>query len=234
MEESDFARKIRAAWVFLKDRADMVRIVGSLASLGVDEEFRRLALTSEVSYRSVYILGLARSHYNILLKDFAYFQFTWESKSAWRLAYFPNPWITGVVNAEEKLVEWEGLTELGLLANDDVDEFVAELPYLGSVPPVRFEFSLIQYREVSHPAAHMHIGHHADNRWPFARLLDPLTFAMMLTKFYYPTVWNAQSQYANGTVHNCIEVDFMECLVSPGRVHNFSENERRTLYFTSR
>ena len=93
------------------------------------------------------------SHYNILLKDFAYFQFTWESKSAWRLAYFPNPWITGVVNAEEKLVEWEGLTELGLLANDDVDEFVAELPYLGSVPPVRFEFSLIQYREVSHPAA---------------------------------------------------------------------------------
>ena len=139
------------------------------------------------------------AHYNILLKDFAYFQFTWESKSAWRLAYFPNPWITGVVNAEEKLVEWEGLTELGLLANDDVDEFVAELPYLGSVPPVRFEFSLIQYREVSHPAAHMHIGHHADNRWPFARLLDPLTFAMMLTKFYYPTVWNAQSQYANGT-----------------------------------
>jgi hypothetical protein len=233
MERSEFARKIRAAWSFLKDRVKLVRTVSSLAPLAVDEVFRRLVLDPDASYRAIYLLGLSRSHYNLLLSDYAYLQFSWASPASWRLAYYPNPWITGVASAEEAVGSWEEFEQHGLLANEDVDELIADLPYLASVPPIRFEYSVDQYREIDHPAAHMHIGRHAENRWPFARLLDPLTFSMVIVKLYYPALWNPQSRFVDDTVKNCLEAALVEALRTPGRVHQFSETERRTIHFTA-
>ena len=86
MERSDFSRKIRAAWSFFKDRVQLARIVSSLVPLAGDEAFRRLVLEPEASYRAIYLLGLSRAHYNLLLSDYAYLQFSWVSRGSWRLA----------------------------------------------------------------------------------------------------------------------------------------------------
>ena len=233
MERNDFSRKIRAAWSFFKDRMQLVRVVSSLVPLARDEAFRRLVLEPEASYRAIYLLGLSRAHYNLLLSDYAYLQFSWASPGAWRLAYYPNPWISGVPSAEEALGEWEELEKNGLLANEDVDQLITDLPYLASVPPIRFEYAVDQYREIDHPAAHMHMGQHGENRWPFARLLDPLTFSMVITKLYYPALWNPQSRFVDATVQNCLEAALVEALRTPGRVHQFSEAERCTIHFTA-
>jgi hypothetical protein len=48
-----------------------------------------------------------------LLSDYSYFQFSWDSHAAWRLAYFPNPWIAGVADAQDTLDQWEALEEMG-------------------------------------------------------------------------------------------------------------------------
>ena len=234
MEKGEFIRRVRAAWTFTKDQMAAVRSVASLVSLPVDEDFRRLALDPSANYRSIYLIGLSRSHYNILLNDFAYFQFSWTGETAWRLAFYPNPWITGVPEAELRLADWEAAEAEGLLSGEDVDELISEMAYEASVPPIRFEYATDQYREIVHPAAHFHIGRHSDNRWPSARLLDPLSFTMMIAKLYYGPAWRRISRFHDESVQHCQDEALMEALVLSGRVHDFSEVERRTVHFEAR
>jgi hypothetical protein len=46
------------------------------------------------------------------------------------------------------------------------------------------------YKKLTHPAAHFHIGMHAENRWPTARKLTPRFFALFIAKCYYAGPWS--------------------------------------------
>ena len=73
-----------------------------------------MALSQDFSYEQSFKSGLSSSSYNILLNDYAYFQFGRVDNTSWRLGFFPNPWLTGMVAAEFERRHWETLEEIGL------------------------------------------------------------------------------------------------------------------------
>jgi len=175
---------------------------------------------------------LSLSHYNILLKDYSYFQFTWDGKSSWRLAYFPNPWIAGISAAAAQLDSWENQEELGTLSHEEVSMLMDELEYHGSIPPIRFEYSTAQYKEIAHPAAHFHIGRDSTNRWPVAIAIGPSLFTMIIAKFYYANSWARQSRFHGAVAtEGCVDDLLIETAASARFVHDFSDTERRSPHF---
>lgn len=233
MDGAEFGSKLRAAMDFFDD-VGLIRTVSSIHSLPVREEFNAVALAPESSYKEIYLCAVSNSYYNIMLQDFSILQFSWTSDEAWRLAYLPNPWISGVEGAIEKVAEWEILEELGRYDQEEVALLIGDLPYYGSIPPIRFEFSVAQYRELSHPSAHFHIGRHTENRWPLSKKLNPLTFSMIIVKMYYVNNWAPYSFYYTGAEAGCLDARLVEQLERSGLVREFTEIERRSFHFTAR
>jgi hypothetical protein len=233
MDADDFRRRIVQAWHLIEDELDIGRTVSSLLSLSVNKEFNAVALSPSSTYREIYISAVSLSYYNIMLNDYAIFQYSWESVDSWRLAYLPNPWISGVEEAERTLEDWEALESLGGLHQEEVASLIDELPYHAAIPAIRFEYAVEQYEEIAHPAAHLHIGRHTENRWALARPLDPLTFTMSVIRLYYPSVWNPISSFHGAAGDTCIDRRFMAELNKMRIVHQFTENERRSLHLTS-
>src|ERR1700749_4105272 len=99
MNENEFARQIRNAWTVAYEILEVGRAVTTFASLGVDDEFREVALSGSSTYEEIFRTGLRRSNYNIILQDYGYFQFGFFSDESWRLAYYPNPFVSGDVLA---------------------------------------------------------------------------------------------------------------------------------------
>jgi hypothetical protein len=231
MDESEFAREIGRAWTMLKDDLDLGRFYICRVSLPVDEEFRDVAFNEESTYSLIFRTGLSRSHYNILLQDYSYFQFSRASDSSWRLGYFPNPWVTGSRMAEQQLEEWERLEEEGILTHENVSDLLESMPYIGAVPPIRFEYALGAYREIAHPAAHFHIGRHTENRWVCSLALGPTVFALLVAKLYYPEAWSRCSSYYGAAAEGCIESKLFDHLRDTRLVRMFSERELQGLHF---
>ena len=200
-----------------------------MSTLDVDEEFKKVALDSESSYAEIYKIGLRRSAYNLLLWDYSFFQFSREGEDAWRLAYFPNPWITGVAEAQV-LQELEGMEQLGTLTHEEASDLIDELPYRGAVPPIRFEYSRAAYREIAHPAAHFHVGRNSENRWPCALLIGPAAFSMMVARLYYPNEWRPLSTFEGAGVEDCIDLRFAKVIQASQFVEEFTDIERRMLH----
>lgn len=218
--------------MFLQETG-LSRSVSSLQSLQVNARFNSVALDPESSYREIYLTAVSQSYYNLILLDYSILQFSWDSKDALRLAYLPNPWISGAPEVTRSVAKWEAFEEQGILSSNEVDQLIGELPYLGSIPPIRFEFSLSQYKEHIHPVAHLHIGRHTDNRWPLARVLSPLTFTMMIVKFYYGDQWCPRSSFAGASQDDCIDKRLIAELKLSPLVYHFSESERASLHFSS-
>lgn len=231
MRRSDFRGEIRRAWEVAKRPLSLDRAIINTEPLPVDEEFRKLILSDDAVYRSIYTLGLSRSHYNFILKDYSYFQFTWESQDAYRLAFYPNPWATGYPSANKKLQELEDAEVAGLFTHEEVSDQLAEMEYIGAVPCVRFELDSMSYREFDHPAAHFHIGSFGDNRWPCSVALGPLGFFMLVSKLYYPGAWRLNSTYCEYTGPDCIEKNLLRVVAEVPAVDKFSGAERLSFHW---
>lgn len=233
MDAGEFRQQIGSAYRTLHERFGLVRTVSSLHSLKVDLAFNEVALLAESTFQQIYLQALSRSYYNLLLNDYSMLQFSWSGNDAWRLAYLPNPWLAGVPEAEEKVREWEALEGLGRYDDSEVGLLLSELPYYGSIPPLRFEYALQQYKELAHPAAHLHIGRHTENRWPVSRALGPVSFVLMIVKMYYVETWARHSLYYEGAVP-CVDAELIADLERSRRIHAFSETEARSLHFHAR
>lgn len=233
MDEADFRRQVSLAWKFFSSDLQLGRLLRWDLSLPINQEFRSVALSKESSYAEIYKKGLTLSHYNFILRDYSYFQLSWENSSSWRMAYMPNPWISGVSSALREISQWEALEEIGEIDSEEVSDLIEELPYVGSIPAIRFEYSEAQYREISHPVAHFHLGRDTENRWPCSIRLGPLSFCMLIAKLYYSTEWKAKSSYEEGQSHleGCIETSFSRALEKNQAVHLFSISEKGTLHF---
>jgi hypothetical protein len=231
MDEREFNRQIEQAWAVLYRPLGIARTIVSARSLRTDEVFRDVALDENASYQEIFTTGLSRSHYNILLNDYAFYQFGWESERSWRLGYFPNPWLSGVPSAKNEQHQLESLEEAGLLTHEEVSDLLSEMSYRGAVPPIRFEYACDQYREIAHPAAHFHIGRHTDNRWASALAIGPLAFSLHISKMYYPEAWRAQSNFSGAAVAECIDRRLSDVLNNVRLVHEFSAIDRAALHF---
>jgi hypothetical protein len=231
MEVREFSREIRAAWELVK-RLKLDRGVSSLASLAVDKEYRDVILDADEKYADIYRYALERSIYNIILKDYSYFQYTWISSESWRLAYCPNPWIAGDKKALATVLEWEGQVERGEIDTEDMTSLIDLMPYNGAVPTIRFEYARSQYVEVAHPAAHFHIGRDFENRWPSSILLGPKAFTLLIASLYYSEEWSRASSVRGAARQNeCIDAEFSTVAASVAISHEFSALERRRFHF---
>lgn len=230
MDDHEFSSEIRAAWEVFKSLG-LDRLISSDWSLPVDDVFRDIALDADATYEAIYRTGLSRSHYNILLFDYAFFQFSRSDSVTWRLAFFPNPWLSGSPKAVERVQQWESLEEVGVLDHEEASSLIAEMPYLGAVPCIRFESAPAQYREMAHPSAHFHIGRHDQNRWPSTIRLGPRAFAMIIAKLYYPDFWAKKSRYYNAEAEPCYDTTLLAVMGDVRIVHEFSELEQRGFHF---
>ncbi len=231
MHERDFHREINGAWDLLKRKLNIGRTLIWGRSLPIDEVFRNVVLSPEAPYEQIFKTGLSRSSYNILLEDYAFYQFNWVDDDTWRLGFFPNPWLTGIPAAERRLQQWEVLEEIGALSHEQVSEHVAEMEYAGAVPPIRFENAPAQYRELTHPAAHFHIGRHEENRWPSSVLIGPKAFVLIIAKLYYPLAWSRCSKLHGAGVDECIDEILLSTMASARAVHLFSDREKSSFQF---
>jgi hypothetical protein len=231
MDEREFVHEISASWNFLKEHLRLGRFFIGPGPLQIDELFQQTALDEESTYQDIFLAGLHRSNYNILLEDYAYFQFGRTDANAWRLGYFPNPWLSGVPAAEEKLRQFETLEEIGALSYEEASDLIADMPYAGAVPPIRFEFAPSEYQEFAHPAAHFHIGRHSNNRWPSAISLGPKAFVLIIAKMYYPDAWARCSTFHGARVSDCIELILLSVIANARAVHDFSQMEQRSFHF---
>ena len=233
MNKSEFLSSIRGTWELLNKRLKIADAIINTGSLSVDQGFNAVALDRSSSYERIYRSALSRSYYNIILNDEALFQFSWASSSSWRLAYLPNPWLTGYPHGLETRREAQTMVELGDLTLEEFDEVMASLDVSNAVPPIRYEYALDQHREVLHPAAHFHIGRHTENRWAVNRRLSPKAFCMLVAAQYYNESWNSLSSFAYEDVPDCIDAEFIATLNDCGVVPYFTDAEHRLLHFTS-
>lgn len=148
--------------------------------------FRSLALNSETSYRTVFLEGLSGRNYNFLLMDFSFLQFTFFDVEHYRNAFYPNPFGR---NGRSSVAEYEQALSTGEVSFEEYTQLLADEPIENAVPVLRFEMHRAGYVPLIHPTAHLHIGMHAENRWPVARELTPRLFTFFVVKHFYGSDW---------------------------------------------
>jgi len=228
MTPSLFSKNIKLCWTLLDELA-----LGSSfsvpTSLNVNTEFRDLALEPGTQYVDLYKSGLALKHYNFLLKDNSYFQYSLIGDDV-RLAYLPCPFVT---DNDDFLVDLETSFKAELLSWEDYQSLMEEIEERQTIPTVRYEYAEGQYREFLHPCSHFHIGHHSDNRWPVNRYLSPLAFTMIILKKYYQTHWDASADdghtYKN-PLNEKMAIERRKCPILYDTF--FSDNEKEVFYIT--
>jgi hypothetical protein len=147
-----------------------------------------VAFDTDITYAELYRTGLANLDYNILLADLSYFQFHCSEagiRPGVRYAFLPNPYpvirFADFCDAQSSMAE-DATYEHYLQHLSEMDERIR-------APLLRFDLAIEDYVPLEHPAAHMHIGHHEENRWPCARVITPHAFVLLVAKLYYPSAW---------------------------------------------
>lgn len=240
MKKADFEKNIRAAMSFLFDEMDMGESVMSCSSFNACFEFKLVSRNPESAYEEVYQSAIDLKQYNFSLIDRALFQFGWQSESEWRLAFYPNPWLTGVASAVSTVSSAKSQLRNGSIDLDEFDTILSSLEVersekqQNSAPPIRFDCALNKNRNMLHPSAHFHVGHYAQSRWGVTQKLSPLAFVMIISKHYYPCEWNVKSSYGPQSVTNCVDMSLIKELGKCYAVPDFCEWQAKTLHFCSR
>ena len=237
MTVDEFNANIRAAINFFTERELWLSTIYEI-TLPRSIEFNKISLTSR-DYTSVYDRGLSLSHYNFLLKDYSYFQFSYSDSSEYALAYYPNPRLSGSDEATELYHQLEKERDEGSLNEEEFSELVAEFPPQVFIPRVRFEYSGNQYRNVRHPGAHFHLGMSGEDRWPSARKLSPKSFSLLMAKFYYPETWWQGSRFSRPDdqqhlhLAECLDEKLLSSIRSDGASQFFSDDEKMGFHFAA-
>jgi len=171
----------------LLTKLDYLLQAGTLSSLRPTDSFKKAARKA-ATYREVYELGASSQQFNLMMQDMSFFQFSEaeQGKEA-RLAYYPNPY--HYLEYKSHKVTAQQLLDEGEINFDEFEQLISEADFTCDIPFIRYDLSLKQYCEVLHPAAHLHIGFHAENRWPARRLLTPYAFMLKVLMHYYSKLW---------------------------------------------
>lgn len=228
MATAKFNSSVANSWE-LVIRMELGETVTSCVSLPVLDTFRDVVFDTDSSYLDVYLAGLSFRHYNFILKDYAYFQFS-EVGDTVRFSYYPNPFYgLGDETCQQLIKE----VEYGDLSVEDFRELLSEMPVMLDQPQIRYDSEPNHYREIEHPSAHLHIGHLPVNRWSVSRVLTPYAFTLLIMKHYYTYQWSSFSNEGNAFLN-----DLEECLANERSscdllsIDVFSEKERRLFHFS--
>lgn len=234
-----FNTSIRSAIRFLRE-AQLLDTEIYVSSLPRSQEFNELCLVSQ-DYLAIYELGLALSHYNFILKDLSYFHCTHTSETEFALAYYPNPRISGCPTALSDYLEIKEQADSGLITDEEFADLAELIPANFYIPRFRFEYSKKQYKPVKHPGAHFHIGMSGEDRWCSSRKLSPLSFAMIIVKYFYPEAWWEGSRFSldekewdnESAIDECFDEKLLNSLRADGISHDLSNYEKSIFHFSA-
>lgn len=233
MNKPELMAQIRKIWEYARG-LQIDGVFSGPAPLEASDNFKRAAGDPSASYEELYLLGLRESQYNILLRDYSFFQFGMSGESDVRFAYYPNPFFGASSEAVAELTEMQEYVSEGII---DVDEFLhraSEIRKSQHPPLVRYDFALGQYVEATHPCSHLHLGFHPDSRWPVRRFLTAKAFALLIFRLFYLEFWTRAGPLREGAT----EVTFDQALDSAkleSRLlydNEFSEAETRRFHLT--
>lgn len=216
MERREVQKGIRESWAAVID-LKVAETISSAAPLPVNEVFRNLLLSEDVQYTELYLAGLNLQHYNILLTDFSFFQYSLIGDDHVRYAYYPNPFIEAA-DASGNIQRLRELVEADLITDEEFLALVNEQRSDNRAAPIRYENAPRDRKPFSHPCSHFHIGHGAGGRWALSRHLTPLAFTLLVLKHYYVAQWveGESSEEESGNVFEarliraraaCLEVE---------------------------
>ncbi|MDR7380415.1 hypothetical protein J2X19_005122 [Rhodoferax ferrireducens] len=232
MQRADVTNGIYNTWK-MADELGIAEVFSNPAPLPVNEEFRNIIYSSESLYTQTYIAGLSLSHYNILLSDYSYFQFSWESEHCVRYAFYPNPFISGNDDEVKAIKKWRDLVESDFLTHEEFLRLLTDRPPSSGVPMFRYENAPSQRKKFKHPCSHFHIGFHSENRWPLERILTPYAFSLLVFKAYYGLPWIEYGDEEEPEIGNRFERILLNeksnCPIVPQLL--FENVERRTFFF---
>jgi hypothetical protein len=229
MHRHDIEKGIFRSWDCVKSM-DLGETFANGAPLEVRSEFRDLILRSDTDYVTVYLAGITWSHYNFVLSDYAFFQFSWFRDESARYAYYPNPFAS---NAEDFKRRRE-LVEAGMITEEENLVILRDEGIDPRAPLIRYEYAPTQYKALSHPASHFHIGHHDDNRWAVNRVLTPLAFTLLILKHYYGPAWRETGSDEADSLGNRYETRLTEAKVECRPIGDdfFSSVEERSFFMS--
>ena len=204
MNREDVRSGIYQVWRVAQDLG-VAEIYSNPSPLPVNAEFRDLILSNSSNYIDVYNKGLGLSHYNILLSDYAFFQFSIEGDNNVRYAFYPNPYSSNSNEYNNWFRSRHEMVEAGFLTHEEFLSLLSDKTGVGNVPLLRYENAPAQRKKLHHPCSHFHIGFHSENRWPVRRVLTPTAFALLVFKFYYGTHWRTVGDDEHVNIENSFD-----------------------------
>jgi hypothetical protein len=233
MNRSQVQRGIIKTW----ETAESLGIAESFSQstpLPIHNEFRDLILSGHASYRDVYTSALSWSYYNVLLNDYSFFQFSLDRDSYVRYAYYPNPFLSGTPQDLAAFKQRRELVEAGMLTHEDFLRLISDSSHFSGVPMLRYENAPDQRVRFHHPCSHLHIGFHAENRWPLRRTLTPYAFSLLIYKNYYGSHWRTFDDEVNDDIRNSLDRELIseKSLCALVREDLFDPIEERSFFFS--
>lgn len=153
MNSADLVPHIQKSWMYAK-AVKVDELFPGPAALDASDSFKALAVSQSASYEELYLAGLREVQYNILLKDFSFFQFGTGSVDGVRFAYFPNPFLGAASDAVAELNEMQEYVADGII---DIDEFLHRVSEIRRPHIHRSSVTTIQGANISRPPTHVRI-----------------------------------------------------------------------------
>jgi hypothetical protein len=156
------------------------------------EEFFRIS--QEKSYDDIHRTALEKGDYDILLHDYAFFQFSKDEAGVIRYAYYQSS--REIITYEDFMKQY-GFNEVDFLLDPyeekpfyrDYEQLISEAKISNSVTPVRYDYNTMQYTKITHPTSHIHIGHENQVRIPLSIILTPQAFVCFVIRHIYYNQW---------------------------------------------
>jgi hypothetical protein len=165
--------------------------ISNPSPLEVNEEFRNVILDGASTYFDMFMCGLKLSHYNFLLSDYSYFQFSWSERNHVRYAYYPNPFMPqGEEGAASQIKRLQELLQAEMITYEEYLSILRDAKADPRAPMLRYENAPDQHKGLMHPCSHFHIGSNADGRWAINRVLTPVAFTLLIFKHFYTWAWH--------------------------------------------
>ena len=145
------------------------------------EEYKKQSLIGTAV--EAYNAAIKFQDYSFLLDDGAIIQFSY-SKTKLRFAYTECPY--DAMSYKEFLHSIElDYSECRDQFYEEYNQYLIEKPQKEHITHMRYDDSEEEYKEIIHPASHLHFGQNNSIRIPVNGILYPSSFVMLVTKQVY-------------------------------------------------
>lgn len=150
------------------------------------------AIQKQNNYYEYYRFLVEEGLYDFNLIDNSIFQFSFDH-GILRYAFYPN---VDAVSYEEFLIQLDlNYQEVGETFREDYDIFLMQETNSLQRVCVRYDYSVLEYKEACHSVSHLHFGSEKTLRIDSAIVFTPMMFVLFVLKNYYYKVW--EKNYLN-------------------------------------